>query len=469
MPRANIAAVHAWRAEFAAEKRHHDASAERLTQGWSFLVLMLMLLYVLIGHAPYQHDVALDADTGAAEISPVNRYIWILLAAMSMPLLWARRDQLVAVLKRLWLLVAVFVWFFLTTLWALDPAAAHRRFFLYIIAVIISLALVLGFNDSKKLHYAFVVTCGVMVMIDLLSWLILPRVSMTDVGLAAIHSHKNTLGAVMLFCGIVIGPYLMVEKPRGQQVFWSFMMVAVMALLVASQSKTSLSILLVTIFLCPFILFVLKLRGQTIHAIIATIIMMLFFGVLGYLAWCTATGLDPLAPFQGITFTQRTDVWVFVFAEIFKHPLIGSGFGSFWDIDPLLQPSLNAGLWFGSPDLANQAHNGYLDLLVTTGVIGLVGALALLFGWFARGFSELRRILQSNNPADRWNIGAATTLGLFPLLIFVHNWMESSYFTANTIFGTLILVIGMDLDLNRFRTPSVGGGNSSPSSFQGRR
>jgi hypothetical protein len=39
-------------------------------------------------------------------------------------------------------------------------------------------------------------------------------------------------------------------------------------------------------------------------------------------------------------------------------------------------------------------------------------------------------------------------MGVFPLLFFGHNWMESSYFTANALFGTIILVVGTSLDLS---------------------
>ncbi len=44
-----------------------------------------------------------------------------------------------------------------------------------------------------------------------------------------------------------------------------------------------------------------------------------------------------------------------------------------------------------------------------------------------------------------------TYLALFPLLFFAHNWMESTYYNANTIFGFVILLAGVEIDL-RFRS-----------------
>ena len=43
----------------------------------------------------------------------------------------------------------------------------------------------------------------------------------------------------------------------------------------------------------------------------------------------------------------------------------------------------------------------------------------------------------------------AVFLGLFPLMFFVHNWMESSYFTADSPYGLIILLVGVDIDMRR--------------------
>jgi len=456
LPRANLAAVNAWRDQFRAERASRAESAERGVERWARVVLTLMVLYVFIGANPYKH--VLDPDqVGTAALSPINRYVWMLLGVLSLPLLWARRAQLPAAARKLWPLLALFGWFFMTTRWALDPAASNRRLLLYVLAGAISLGLALGFSSRARLHSALAVACAIMVAIDLLSWLIAPGASMTPLGLAAIHSHKNLLGAVMLFSGIVVGTYILVQTNRLHRAFWVCVYLAILVLLWASQSKTSLGILAGITLSTPVLLFILKLSNETIRAIVAVMIMTPVAALMAWFVWCTAEGLDPWAPVEGITFTQRTDVWAFVFGEIVKKPFTGSGFGSFWDIDPRLQPSLNAGVWFGQPaagDIANEAHNGYLDLLVTTGVFGLFGSLYLLFRWIVRGLALLRRTVQSGDPQDRWNVASATCLALLPMMIFAHNWLESSFFTAGAVFGQLIILVGMDIDL-RYSKPSA--------------
>lgn len=153
---------------------------------------------------------------------------------------------------------------------------------------------------------------------------------------------------------------------------------------------------------------------------------------------------DPTSASVPVTFTQRTDVWAFVWDEFVKRPIRGWGFGGFWDIDPGVQPSLQTDAWFAQPDaFTNEAHNGFLDLAVTTGLVGLVGAVVILFRWLGGGLALIGQTVGGQQPQA---FGAALVLGVFPLMVFGHNFMESSYFTANSIFGTVLLLLGIEIE-----------------------
>ena len=445
MPRASLAAPQAWRHDLMAERAVSESRAERWTQAWSLAVLVGFVLYVLIGPNPYKHVVDLDPVTGGALLSPVNRFAWLILAAAAAPLLWRRRAALRETLGRQGLLLGLFGWFALTTVWALDRASADRRLFLYLLTLVCAIAISLGFGDSRRLHRGLAIACAALVGIDLFSWIALPGMSMTDLGLAAIHMQKNALGGAMLFCGLVIGPYLFTQTGRAGRLFWTGVLLAALALLAASQSKTSISIMLVTGLATPLLVLLLKRPMELSRALVAGVVLLLAAAVMAWLAGAVFVGLDPAAPLAGVNFSRRTELWAFMLDEIAKRPFTGSGFGSFWDIDPHLQPSLQGELWFGSPDVANEAHNGYLDLLAATGVIGFGWAMLILFRWIGRALAALRESLLSEGVA--WP--AALMLALFPILIFVHNFMESSLFVANEVFGSLVLLIGVEIDRRR--------------------
>ena len=94
----------------------------------------------------------------------------------------------------------------------------------------------------------------------------------------------------------------------------------------------------------------------------------LFFDVGGGLI--TAIGRDP-------TLTGRTELWGEVLS-VAGNPLIGTGFESFW------QGSRLEKLWSIHWWHPNQAHNGYLELFLNLGWIGLVLLAVIIFTGYRR-------------------------------------------------------------------------------------
>ena len=437
-----------WNAALAEQRGDINRVRDAWIGAWTWVLLVATLLYVLIGSTPYQHDAVFDPLTGGAVLSPVNRFIWLALLAFSAPVLWWRRGDLADALRRLWPLALLFVWFVATTRWALDPDASSRRLFLYIVDLLICLAVSLGLKDPRRLHSGLATACAIVVVIDLGSWIIAPAASMTDIGLAAIHTHKNTLGAVMLLTGLICAPYTLGQRGLMGRMFWGAITTASFVLLIASKSKTSLAILIVAAFVGPLLLALLRRRAEILWGLGLSALALIATAALMWLTWCAMQGLDPLAPAEEITFTQRTDVWRFTVDQFRLHPWRGVGFGSFWDVDPKVQPSLQTDLWFAQPDApTNESHNGYLDLLVTTGIPGLIGALAVLFRWLGRGLVLLRRAVLEPLGVEGRALPYFAYLGFFPLVFVVHNFMESTYFNANSIFGFVILLVGVDIDM----------------------
>ena len=451
-------ALEGWHAGQASRARDRVDFADYWLGLWGSAVLIAMLLYLLIGTEPYIHIAVLDPETGVAPVSPLNRIFWIALLAFAAPIFWFRRLMLVESARRVWPLILMMVWFTATTRWAIDPGVSAKRLFLYLMVMLICVAISLAVRVGHRLHAAMASACAIMVGIDFFSWILLYDKSITDLGLAGIHTHKNTLGSVMMFCSLVCGTYLVSQKTWPQRLFWIGVLAAAFALLVASKSKTSLAILVVAALAAPLLVWVLGQRAKVIWALLACAGALGGTVMLAWLAWCAAQGLDPLSPLSGVTFTMRTDVWKFSLSQVALRPWSGAGFGSFWDIDPAVQPSLQTDEWFAKPDAyTNESHNGYIDLAVTTGVFGLIGSLALLLRWMSRSLLLVRQALFAQTTVEREALPYGLYLAIFPLLFFVHNFMESSFFTANATFGVLILLIGIDLDLRWPERARIGG------------
>lgn len=98
--------------------------------------------------------------------------------------------------------------------------------------------------------------------------------------------------------------------------------------------------------------------------------------------------------------TGRTEIWG-VLLSVGTNPIVGTGYESFW-LGSRLQF-----VWERSGGI-NEAHNGYLDVYLTLGSIGLVLLLAILFS----GYRSVCRRLDSGS--DLATFGSALwTIALF--------------------------------------------------------
>ncbi|MCS6758372.1 MAG: polysaccharide deacetylase family protein [Candidatus Devosia euplotis] len=80
----------------------------------------------------------------------------------------------------------------------------------------------------------------------------------------------------------------------------------------------------------------------------------------------SALGVDP-------TFTNRSDIWRFAFSAIVERPFTGYGLQSFWQTDALVYSGGAVETWAVA---AYNEHNGYLDALISLGILGLIITVA---------------------------------------------------------------------------------------------
>jgi O-antigen ligase len=144
------------------------------------------------------------------------------------------------------------------------------------------------------------------------------------------------------------------------------------------------------------------------------------------------------------TYTGRNEIWLFALDNIAKRPLFGFGFEAFWGMPDLVSAWNYLESWGYR---ASDAHNGYLNLAVTTGLAGLACALWWII---VQPFADSRRAVAPG--ADR----ALTTL-------FLQIWMfglclsgfESEFFRGGSEVWILMVmsIIGM-----RFQTLAESAG-----------
>lgn len=156
----------------------------------------------------------------------------------------------------------------------------------------------------------------------------------------------------------------------------------------------------------------------------ARLVLMLMPGVVAMLVVVAILGRNTFAEWIGrdATFTGRTSTWGLLVDTWERRPLQGFGFFAGW-----FDSDLRAGLreigynhW--------EAHNGYLEVLLGAGIIGVVA-----LGWFL--FTALRALWSRAN--DEW---APTWLGLM-VFALVSNIGETNIGANRLVWFVVIAVV----------------------------
>jgi O-antigen ligase len=97
--------------------------------------------------------------------------------------------------------------------------------------------------------------------------------------------------------------------------------------------------------------------------------------------------------------TGRIPLWSLVWADIGERPVLGYGYGAYWlgkvGLSPLFWATLG---WRDSP---NQAHNGFLDVWLECGLLGVLALLATLLVFLRAPSSKV-----PSERAAEWSFGA---------------------------------------------------------------
>ena len=422
----------------------------------TIVILMLVLVYVIIGIPVFNRsgDPALQTDA----VDPLHRFAWLALFVASMPIAAAKWRSSLRLLVSSWPLILLYAYFGLSITWALDPSVAFRRWLLTVIQLLLGVVLLCGLRKAATLHVLIIIACLAGAVADVLTYVVAPGYAMAEDGFTGLQLQKNLTGLLMMYGCLSAGTGYFLARGRKVRAGIVCGVVLMLGLLVASKSTTSQTVVLMTPAVIGAMLLLARMTKFGAWAIVTAVLAVLAAIVFGYFAWCGFTGADPHAPFAEMTFTSRTDIWWFVLGEIKKRPMLGAGYGSFWAIDPSVQPSLKSDDWFGTYAIINEAHDGYLDLLAMTGVVGLVGGLAVVFR--TMGIAA-RAVGQAEPTAVAWRSGRMahpTAVFHMALLVglLVHNLLESNLFSNNSTLVVAFLLTALDLEKWRLAVPRGG-------------
>lgn len=345
--------VSAARAAYPGQLQH--AAPSRLELGLLFVLLILFSEGVLP---------RLVAAGQSADGSPILRLLWLpVYGIVFLALIWKWKAAAITAM-RMPFLIAVTTLAAFSFLWSIDPGVSQRRGIAIAMTTGAGLFMAARYDWKTILRVLGAVWITVAVL-GFLTALINPGFGvMYEIHVGAwkgLYYEKNQMGGHMaraaFLCGFL---YLMDSRARR---FWGFGIAICSLMVLLSTSKTSLIALLLG-FGILFVAAWMKrgLRTGLTTTWLGVIVVGVFTGVMVFAPEIifTALGRDP-------SLTGRTDIWGALIEKIDERPMLGYGYGVFWGENSLPAYWVREAVEWDAPT----AHNGWLEVALATGLIGL--------------------------------------------------------------------------------------------------
>lgn len=365
-------------------------------------------------------------ESGLVEGDPVLRIIYFVIYFIAlgfMLLRWKTCLQVALQCKLLWLLLVLAL---LSALWAPNMGLSLRRGIAVFLASVFGLYFAARFTIQEQIRlltwfFALVVISSFVFVF------IFPEYGIYDMSkygivLRGIFTHKNTLGRI---AALIAGFFLLFTLPATRWHWKAWLLVILAAVLVFySRSVGALVTFAVLVILYPFYK---TLRWDS------ALNGVFYSGALALAMGVSAVVINNLDAFFGIlgrdaTLTGRTGLWEAVVYMIMKRPLLGYGYSGFW----LGEGSApNRQVWLMAGWQPNHAHNGFLDLGLALGGIGIILFLTTYFVAFMRA---IKLASVGRTVRNYWPL-------MYLVFMAVTNLVEVSILKPNDVYWILYVAV----------------------------
>jgi exopolysaccharide production protein ExoQ len=311
--------------------------------------------------------------------SPLDRLVLSGLLAAGLIVLVMRGRQVGRLLRRNGPILLYFCYCALSVLWSEYPFVAFKRWTKAVGDLVMVLVVLTDFDRPAAVKRLLARTTFLLVPLSILFIKYYPGMGRAysfwegQVSWTGVTTNKNTLGMTCLILGLgSLWRFLVAYRSREgtdrtrRLIVHGTLLAMVLWLFWMADSVTSFAcFLLGTGLMVATSLRALARRPGVVHLLVAATVTVCFFAVF------VDAGGDLVASLgRDQTLTGRTAIWSLVLS-LRGNPLVGTGFESFW-LGERLQKMWALYWWH-----PNQAHNGYLEVFLNLGWIGvtLLGVL----------------------------------------------------------------------------------------------
>lgn len=348
---------------------------------------------------------------------------YLAVAAMLVKYRW----ELLIVVRRNLSLVALVALGFASSLWAETPELSFRRCGAAAGTTLFGIALAVKLPQEQQLR-VLTWLFRVLSILSLACVILFPSYGLTDTleqEWRGVFGYKNFFGAMMAVS--ILLEWQLPTSSRWSKVLNRAALLLSAYLLFRSNSLTPVVALAGAFVLIETYKFAtLRLRVP----LYATVVTTLLVAWLGYTLVAPQSEAFAALLGRSAELSGRTEIWRWVIMFIQERPVLGYGYAGFWteSASATLERAIGTHMY---------SHNGYLDTLLTNGIVGL--SLALIF--LGTG---LKRAFEWSRQESRTNLWPLAVLSFF----FFYNFAEAAIFMQHLLWALCVAaIVGSDLVL----------------------
>jgi O-antigen ligase len=358
--------------------------------------------------------------------------IWLIAATFSLWILNRRNltDKFLENLRRNWIILPFLVFSGLSIFWSVDWEISLYRWLILVFTIIAAAYIGLRYDIKKFVEVLSVFGIAIL-FVGLFFVIFLPEIGVMNYysiqgAWKGLYWHKNHMGLIATFINILFLINILDSQQSKEKRILLWAPLYLFSLLFLYQSDSAAA-LIVTIFLHGIIflaLMLIKFRKK-IHSYhyVILIIALIFASVILYM------NIDYFFQLfnRNSTLTGRIPMWSHLFGTYFsQRPFGGYGFNAFWYVHSHRVAMQHAA---GYPDPIVIADNGFIDILINTGYIGLFLFSIFYFGVWWRSI--------------RYASQATGIYGIFPVILMSYTLLANiswSLIFENESFFMLIMI-----------------------------
>ena len=344
-----------------------------------------------------------NIDNGTSyylDSSPADVGAFAILLIASLGVLFSRRRRIKGLLLASWPVLLYFSFCLISTSWSYEPDVSLKRW----VKAIGDLAMVLVIvSDPKPMVALSRLTSRIGFVFFPLSMLFIKYFPMVGRGYTpdgiqmntGVTTNKNMLGVILLVISLstlwrVCALWRAKETLDRRRHLYAQMALLVLGAELFRMAHSATAIACFVLgggIILATNLRVFRNRPSRIHALFVALI------VVGGLAFLLgAQGGVAAALGRDSTLSGRKEIWAAVIPAA-PNPIIGAGFEGFW-ISPNVEKFQRALVGWWHPEGLNEAHNGYIEVYLNLGLVGLGLIVTVLVVGYMRAAKALRINLQ---------------------------------------------------------------------------